>query len=168
MIISTAWAFSSPKSLWHLQKQILIKSASTSPVQYLPSSSIRIGIATRRSSFYWIDSRTTFTSNHHRLWWTRQYSTSSSSNEENNNKKKRVVFLGTPDVAATTLRTIYENSLLDDSSYNLVAVVTQPPKRRGRKKGLTPSPVGIVAEELGIDILCPEKVSCDFVFHIYL
>ena len=75
------------------------------------------------------------------------------------NEKKRVVFLGTPDVAASTLRSIYEHSTKDDSIYDLVAVVTQPPRKRGRKKDkLEPSPVAVVAEELGIPAMWPEKV----------
>jgi hypothetical protein len=77
--------------------------------------------------------------------------------------KKRVVFLGTPDVAATTLKTIYEDSVKEDSLYELVAVVTQPPKKRGRKKDkLEPSPVAVTAEELGVRALWPEKVSGNF------
>jgi len=85
----------------------------------------------------------------------RLYSTSSGDSE-----KKRVVFLGTPDVAATTLRTIYEDSIKEDSSYELVGVVTQPPKRRGRKKDkLEPSPVAVVAEELGVPAMWPVKAN---------
>ena len=83
----------------------------------------------------------------------RLYSTS------DGNDKKRVVFLGTPDVAATTLRSIYDDSLKENSAYEVVAVVTQPPKKRGRKKDkLEPSPVAVMAEELGIPAMWPEKV----------
>lgn len=75
-------------------------------------------------------------------------------------EKKRVVFLGTPDVAATTLRSIYQDSIREGSGYELVAVVTQPPKKRGRKKDkLEPSPVAVAAEELGLPAMWPEKVS---------
>lgn len=81
----------------------------------------------------------------------------------NENEKKRVVFLGTPDVAATTLSSIYEDSTKDGSIYDLVAVVTQPPKKRGRKKDkLEPSPVAVAAEELGIPAMWPEKVGLRF------
>mmetsp|Transcript_20551 Transcript_20551/g.30894 ORF Transcript_20551/g.30894 Transcript_20551/m.30894 type:complete len:389 (+) Transcript_20551:143-1309(+) len=78
---------------------------------------------------------------------------SSSAQEEG---KKRVVFLGTPDVAAQSLRDIYEISQRDESVYEVVSVITQPPKRRKRKGKVIPSPVGLVAEELGIPVLCPE------------
>lgn len=82
----------------------------------------------------------------------RLYATDSSSTS-------RVLFLGTPEVAATSLRTIVEDSRRDSSCYEVVGVVTQPPKRRKRKGKEIPSPVGYAAEELGIPVLCPEKVS---------
>ncbi|CAB9524475.1 Methionyl-tRNA formyltransferase [Seminavis robusta] len=86
----------------------------------------------------------------------RLYSSSSS----DNNHKKRVVFLGTPEVAATTLRSIHEDSIKEGSCYDLVGVVTQPPKARGRKKDkLEPSPVALVAEELGIPAMWPVKAN---------
>lgn len=72
--------------------------------------------------------------------------------------KKRVVFLGTPEVAASCLRRLYEESTTEGSPYDIVGVITQPPKRRKRKGKLEPSPVGKVAEEIGLPVLCPEKV----------
>mmetsp|Transcript_9359 Transcript_9359/g.14458 ORF Transcript_9359/g.14458 Transcript_9359/m.14458 type:complete len:389 (-) Transcript_9359:2010-3176(-) len=74
-------------------------------------------------------------------------------------EKKRVVFLGTPDVAAQSLRDIYEVSKRDDSAYEIVSVITQPPKRRKRKGKVIPSPVGLAAEEIGIPVLSPEKAK---------
>jgi len=41
----------------------------------------------------------------------------------------------------------------------MVGVVTQPPKRRKRRGKVVPSPVGLVAEELNIPVLCPEKAK---------
>ena len=73
-------------------------------------------------------------------------------------EKKRVVFLGTPDVAATSLRSLYDESQKSDSCFSIVGVVTQPPKRRKRKGKLEQSPVGKVAEEIGLNLLFPEKV----------
>jgi hypothetical protein len=72
--------------------------------------------------------------------------------------KKRVVFLGTPEVAASSLRRLYEESIREGSAYDIVGVITQPPKRRKRNGKLEPSPVGKVAEEIGLPVLCPEKV----------
>jgi methionyl-tRNA formyltransferase len=86
-------------------------------------------------------------------------STSDSDNAQGSGKKKRIVFLGTPEVAATSLQAIYETSLLPESPYEIVGVVTQPPKRRKRKGQPEPSPVGKLSEELGIRVLCPEKAK---------
>lgn len=82
---------------------------------------------------------------------------SSSSSDDSSDGKTRILFLGTPDVAASSLKSIYELSQSPDSLYELVGVVTQPPKRRKRKGKEIHSPVGLAAEELGIPILCPEK-----------
>ncbi len=48
------------------------------------------------------------------------------------------------------------------SVFEVVGVVTQPPKRRKRKGKEIPSPVGLLANELDIPVLCPDKVS--FIF----
>mmetsp|Transcript_7466 Transcript_7466/g.13447 ORF Transcript_7466/g.13447 Transcript_7466/m.13447 type:complete len:423 (+) Transcript_7466:66-1334(+) len=91
---------------------------------------------------------------HHARSFTHLYSSSSDGSIDD---KTRIVFLGTPDVAAASLKSIYEQSQSPDCPYELVGVVTQPPKRRKRKGKEIPTPVGIVAEELGLTILCPEK-----------
>ena len=88
---------------------------------------------------------------------------SSSVAPADDDSKKRVVFLGTPEVAATTLKTLYEDSSKEDSNYSIVAVITQPPKRQNRGKKMKLSPVGQLAEELGINMLTPEKV---FIFAV--
>lgn len=76
------------------------------------------------------------------------------------NKKARVVFLGTPEVAATSLQTLYDATQSDPACpFEVVGVVTQPPKRRKRRGKAMPSPVGLVAEELDIPVLCPEKAA---------
>lgn len=46
------------------------------------------------------------------------------------------------------------------SCFEVVGVVTQPPKRRKRRGKVIPSPVGYAAEELDVPlILCPEKAN---------
>lgn len=90
----------------------------------------------------------------------RLYATST----DDTNGKKRIVFLGTPEVAADSLKTLHEESQKHGCPYKIVGVVTQPPKRRKRKGKLEPSPVGLVAEELEIPVLCPESVS----FSLYI
>lgn len=90
---------------------------------------------------------------------TTQWRLFSSSSLDTSDDKKRVVFLGTPEVAADSLRAIFEDSKKDDSSYEVVSVITQPPKRRKRKGKEIASPVGLVAEELGIPVIWPAKAK---------
>ncbi|WP_206918328.1 methionyl-tRNA formyltransferase [Alicyclobacillus suci] len=63
----------------------------------------------------------------------------------------KVVFMGTPDFAVPTL------DALVSQGWELL-VVTQPDKRVGRKKVLTPPPVKAAALRHGLPVLQPEKV----------
>jgi len=64
----------------------------------------------------------------------------------------RIVFFGTPDFATPTLR-----ALVGEGN-DVVAVVTQPDRARGRSRShLEPSPVKAVAIEEGIPVLQPER-----------
>ena len=64
----------------------------------------------------------------------------------------RLVFMGTPDLAATCLK-----ALLAWPGCSVVAAVSQPDKPSGRDLKLTPTPVKIVAEAAGIPVLQPKK-----------
>ncbi|WP_125573009.1 methionyl-tRNA formyltransferase [Levilactobacillus huananensis] len=64
-----------------------------------------------------------------------------------------VIFMGTPQFSAPIL------SSLIDHDYDVLAVVTQPDRRVGRKHVLTASPVKQVAVEHDIEVLQPEKIS---------
>lgn len=64
----------------------------------------------------------------------------------------RIVFMGTPDFAVSSLQGIV------NSGYEVVGVVTQPDKPKGRKQIMTKSPVKELAEELGINIYQPVKI----------
>jgi methionyl-tRNA formyltransferase len=64
----------------------------------------------------------------------------------------RIIFMGTPDFAVPSL------DALVSAGHQIVAVYTQPPRRAGRGKALSPSPVQQRAEELGIIVRCPEKL----------
>lgn len=66
-----------------------------------------------------------------------------------------VVFMGTPEFAATAL------SALIREEYHLVGVVTQPDRKSGRRQELTPSPVKILAEEHSLPLLQPEKLDAE-------
>ncbi|MCU0199582.1 methionyl-tRNA formyltransferase [Levilactobacillus brevis] len=64
-----------------------------------------------------------------------------------------VIFMGTPQFSAPIL------SSLIDNGYDVLAVVTQPDRRVGRKHVLTASPVKQVAVAHDIEVLQPEKIS---------
>ena len=67
-------------------------------------------------------------------------------------KSLRIVFMGTPEFAAMSLRKLV------GEGYNVVAVVTTPDKPAGRGQKLHRSDVKVVAEELGLPILQPERL----------
>ena len=68
----------------------------------------------------------------------------------------RLLFWGTPDFAVPALR-----ALLGEG-HDVVGVVTQPDKPRGRSRSqLDPSPVKVVALEEGLPVLQPEKPRGD-------
>ena len=74
--------------------------------------------------------------------------------------KKRIVFLGSPPVAAESLQDIYKASQQSDSLYNIVAVISQPPKRAKRGGKIEHTAVSQMAQQLNIStILTPEKAN---------
>lgn len=68
----------------------------------------------------------------------------------------KVVFFGTPNFAVPTLK-----ALLEDSTMDVLAVVTQPDKPKGRGKKLIPSPVKELATEQNIRVLQPKRIKKD-------
>lgn len=64
----------------------------------------------------------------------------------------RVVFMGTPDFAVGTLEAIIA------AGHEVVGVVTQPDKSKGRSKALVPTPVKAVALTHGIEVFQPKRV----------
>ncbi|HXM43236.1 MAG TPA: methionyl-tRNA formyltransferase [Bryobacteraceae bacterium] len=64
----------------------------------------------------------------------------------------RVVFLGTPSFAVPTLEA------LAAAGHDVVCVVTQPDRPRGRGQQITPSPVKAAALRLGLPVYQPERV----------
>ena len=65
---------------------------------------------------------------------------------------RRIIFMGTPDFACPTLQKLIERG------ENLVAVVTQPDRPKGRGQKLMPPPVKELAEKQGIPVYQPLKV----------
>ncbi|PCD03521.1 methionyl-tRNA formyltransferase [Sphingomonas spermidinifaciens] len=61
----------------------------------------------------------------------------------------RIVFMGTPQFAVPVLEA------LADAGHEIVACYSQPPRRAGRGKALTPSPVHARAEAMGVPVLTP-------------
>ena len=61
----------------------------------------------------------------------------------------RIVFAGTPEVAVPSLRA------LAASDHEVVGVLTRPDARVGRGRSTRPSPVRVVAEELGLPVRTP-------------
>jgi len=65
----------------------------------------------------------------------------------------RVIFMGTPDFAVPCL------DILVSSGYNIVAVVTQPDRPKGRGQKIAESPVKQAALTYGLPVLQPNKVK---------
>ncbi|AUW97043.1 methionyl-tRNA formyltransferase [Streptococcus pluranimalium] len=68
--------------------------------------------------------------------------------------KSKLIFMGTPDLAATVLK-----GIIADGSYDILAVVTQPDRAVGRKKEIKMTPVKEVALEHNLPVYQPEKLS---------
>ncbi len=64
----------------------------------------------------------------------------------------RIVFMGTPDFSVGTLRALAE------AGHQIVGVVSQPDKPRGRGKALAPTPVKEEALRLGLPVYQPARV----------
>ena len=64
----------------------------------------------------------------------------------------RLLFWGTPAYAVPSLNALVE------AGHELVGVVSQPDRRRGRGKALMASPVKARALELGLPVFTPERI----------
>jgi len=61
----------------------------------------------------------------------------------------RIIFMGTPDFSVPILQALV------DAGHDVVASYSQPPRRSGRGKALTPTPVHARADSLGIAVRTP-------------
>jgi methionyl-tRNA formyltransferase len=68
----------------------------------------------------------------------------------------KIIFFGTPEFAVPSLE-----RLLAHPDFDVIAVVTQPDKRRGRGNQLMPSPVKAIADQQGLPIWQPRSVKKD-------
>lgn len=71
----------------------------------------------------------------------------------------RILFMGTPDFAVETLQSLME------SEHEVIGVVTQPDKPKGRSGKMQYSPVKEVALENGLKVYQPEKVRDEAFVH---
>lgn len=65
-----------------------------------------------------------------------------------------IVFMGSPDFAVPTLAVLVEN-------FTVMGVVTQPDRPAGRGRKLTAPPIKVLAQELGIPTLQPQRLHKD-------
>ena len=70
----------------------------------------------------------------------------------------RVIFMGTPEFAVPSLKALTESA-------EVLCVVTQPDKPKGRGQKLQPPPVKIFAEEKNIPVLQPAKLRTEEIFN---
>lgn len=64
----------------------------------------------------------------------------------------RVIFMGTPEFAVPSLKMLYETQ-------EIICVITQPDKPKGRGQKLLPSPVKIFATEKNLPLIQPKKIK---------
>lgn len=66
----------------------------------------------------------------------------------------KTIFMGTPDFAVPCLRVLQEKT-------DIIAVITQPDRPKGRGHSLQASPVKLAALEYGLSVLQPEKIKTE-------
>ncbi|MCT4630792.1 methionyl-tRNA formyltransferase [Winogradskyella sp.] len=72
-----------------------------------------------------------------------------------NKRDLRIVFMGTPDFAVATLKTLLDNN------YNVVGVITAPDRKAGRGQKLKASAVKQFALEHNLNILQPKNLKAE-------
>ena len=70
----------------------------------------------------------------------------------------KLIFMGTPDFAKESLEAVY------NAGYEILAVVTNPDRPKGRGMKMVESPVKEFAKEKGLEIYQPEKVKKNIEF----
>ncbi|MCL5774969.1 MAG: methionyl-tRNA formyltransferase [Patescibacteria group bacterium] len=69
----------------------------------------------------------------------------------------KIVFFGTSNVALPVLETLYQH-------HDIAAVVTSPDAATGRKQTFSESPVSVLAKEMDLELLKPQKVKGNLEF----
>lgn len=70
-------------------------------------------------------------------------------------KPLRIAFMGSPDIAVGVLKALQE------AGHDIACVYSQPPRKSGRGKKLTPTPVHAYAETQGIEVRTPKSLKSD-------
>jgi methionyl-tRNA formyltransferase len=70
----------------------------------------------------------------------------------NESKKLTLVFMGTPEFAVPSLEALI------DAGYQILSVITQPDRPKGRGRNTAPSEVKVAAQKHSLKVLEPEKV----------
>ena len=65
----------------------------------------------------------------------------------------KILFMGTPDFAVFSLRALVE------AGEDVIGVITQPDKPKGRGYALTPPPVKVYAEQMGLPVWQPTTLK---------
>ena len=65
----------------------------------------------------------------------------------------RTIFMGTPDFAVPSLKALFENG------YNVLMVVTQPDRPKGRGRKIISPPVKEAAKRIGYDVIQPVSIK---------
>ena len=65
----------------------------------------------------------------------------------------KIIFMGTPDFAVPILKAIYE------SDHKILAVYTQPPKKKNRGQKINFSPIHLYSNQINILVRHPENLN---------
>ena len=65
----------------------------------------------------------------------------------------RIIFMGTPEFAVPALRALHA------AGHDIACVYTQPPRAAGRGKRLSPTPIALAAEGLGLPVRVPVSLK---------
>ncbi len=72
----------------------------------------------------------------------------------------KIIFMGTPEFSVPILQSISQ------SEHKILAVYTQPPKKKLRGQKVTKSPIHLVSQKLNIPVRSPEKIDPEEVNYI--
>ena len=67
----------------------------------------------------------------------------------------KILYWGTPEYSVPTLLALHA------AGHEIVGVVTQPDRRRGRGKQLMPSAIKVCAQSLGLTVFTPDRIKTD-------